>query len=143
MGLKDDLINAKIEGLKIAGAKDEDIDSNVGSAIEVQAELEKEAIAKFLTNVEFKITELKANVILENFAIPSQQGDVLPQVVSMDIPWPGGVPGGATPVPLQGGTNGVLNKPIDVGKAFGGLRSDGYVFIGADPDSQDSFDSRF
>ena len=60
MGLKHDLINAKIEGLKIAGAKDEDIDSNVGSAIEVQAELEKEAIAKFLTNVEFKITELKA-----------------------------------------------------------------------------------
>ena len=58
----------------------------------------------------------------------------------MDIPWPGGVPGGATPVPLQGGTNGVLNKPIDVGKAFGGLRSDGYVFIGADPDSQDLFD---
>lgn len=140
MGLKDDLIQAKVEGFKIQGKSEDEIDTSVGSAIEVISELEKEAIVNFLTNVEFKITELNANVILEDFSIPPQPADVLPQVMSVDIPYPAGVPAAAIPIPLQGGLNGVLLQSININKSFGGLDSSGYVFIGDDPYAQDNFD---
>ena len=73
-----------------------------------------------------------------------QQGDVLPSVVANSgfgtfvpmTPALGGIPVLST---IQNGTNGVLNKAIDINKDFGGLRSTGYVHIGQDPDSQDSF----
>ena len=81
-----------------------------------------------------------ANVVLEDFSIPPQPGDVLPQVMSIDTPYPGGSPAATIPIPLQGGNNGVLNKPIDISKDTGGLDATGYVFIGEDPDTQDSFD---
>tara|TARA_R110000765_G_scaffold384538_1_gene476238 strand:- start:49 stop:543 length:495 start_codon:yes stop_codon:yes gene_type:complete len=140
MGLKDDLIKAKVECFKIMGKSEDEIDSSVGSALEVEANLMTEAIVNFLTNVEFKITQLKANVVLETFAIPPQRGDVLPSVTSTDIPYPAGVPAAAVPIPLNNGTNGVLTKTIDITKEFGNLESTGYVFIGEDPDSQDDFD---
>tara|TARA_R110002051_G_C8397321_1_gene447889 strand:+ start:29 stop:523 length:495 start_codon:yes stop_codon:yes gene_type:complete len=140
MGLKDDLIKAKVECFKIMGKSEDEIDSSVGSALEVEANLMTEAIVNFLTNVEFKITQLKANVVLETFAIPPQRGDVLPSVTSTDIPYPAGVPAAAVPVPLNNGTNGVVTKTIDITKEIGNLESTGYVFIGEDPDSQDDFD---
>ena len=142
MGLKDDLIKAKVECFKIMGKSEDEINSSVGSALEVEANLMTEAIVNFLTNVEFKITQLKANVVLEDFSIPPQQADVLPTVQSIDIPYPAGVPAAAVPVPLNPSSlrNGVLTKTIDVGKDAGGLESTGYVYIGEDPDSQDDFD---
>jgi len=142
MGLKDDLIEAKTQALLIQGVDPDNIDTSVGTAIEVEANLMTEAIVNFLTNVEFKITQLKANVVLEDFSIPPQQADVLPTVQSIDIPYPAGVPAAAVPVPLNPSSlrNGVLTKTIDVGKDAGGLESTGYVYIGEDPDSQDDFD---
>ena len=140
MGLKDDLIKAKVESLKLQGIEEKNINTAPSSPIAVEANLIKEAVVNFLTKCEFRVTQLKANVVLEDFSIPPQQGDVLPQVMSIDIPYPAGAPAAAVPVPLQGGTNGVLTKNINIGKDFGGLESTGYVYIGADPDSQDAFD---
>jgi hypothetical protein len=143
MGLKDDLINAKVEAFKVQGKSEDDIDSSLGSAIELQSELEKEAIVNFLTECEFRVTQLNANIVLEDFQIPPQQADVLPQVmVSPGIPTVGSPTAQSTTAPgiLQGGNNGVLTKAIDVSKNAGGLDSTGYVFIGSDPDSQGRFD---
>jgi hypothetical protein len=143
MGLKDDLIEAKAQSALAAGANHNDIDTSAGSAIEVESELIKEAIVDFLTKCEFRITQLNANVVLEDFNIPSQQADILPTVVSTDIPYPGGAPSPPVNVPLTGGRNGVITKTIDVNKAGGTtgiLDSTGYVYIGGDPDSQDGFD---
>jgi len=140
MGLKDDLIEAKVQSALAAGADPNDINTSVGSAIEVEADLTKEAIVNFLTKAEFRITQLAANVVLEDFNIPPQQADILPTVTSTDIPYPAGVPAAALPVPLNGGKNGVLTKSLNVAKDVGGLDSTGYVYIGGDPDSQDGFD---
>ena len=142
MGLKDDLIEAKVQALLLQGVDPNNIDTSNGTAIEVEANLMTEAIVNFLTNVEFKITQLKANVVLEDFKIPQQRGDILPTVQSIDIPYPAGVPAAAVPVPLNPSSlqNGVLTHAFDIDKDFGNLESTGYVFIGEDPDSQGRFD---
>ena len=142
MGLKQDLIDAKIEGLKTSGANDEAI-SQAQDVVEPQAQAEVDAIVNFLTKCQFRITELNANVILEDFSIPPQQADVLPTVQ-----FQGGNAGGPLTALLSpnSGKNGVLTKRIDVNKtsrAFntGILQSTGYAFIGRDPDSQNRFDT--
>jgi len=143
MGLKQDLIDAKKQSALAAGANPNDIDTSTGSAIEVEAELTKEAIVNFLLKCQFRITQLSAPVVLEDFNIGPQQGDVLPTVTSTDIPFPGGVGGAPVQFPLNGGRNGVITKTIDVNKAGGTtgvLDSTGYVYIGGDPYSQDEFD---
>jgi hypothetical protein len=149
MGLKQDIINAKVEGLKAAikeaegeNITEEDIDVSNGSAIEVESELMSKAIVKFLTAVELTVTQLKANVVLEDFKIPPQSADIQPSVmVSTGVPIANGFGPGATtaPGPLQGGRNGVLTKKINISKYTGGLDSTGYVYIGDDPDSQNTF----
>ena len=143
MGLKQDLIDAKEQSALAAGANPNDIDTSAGSAIEVEAELTKEAIVNFLLKCQFRITQLSAPVVLEDFNIGPQQGDVLPTVTSTDIPFPGGVGGAPVQLPLNGGRSGVITKTIDVNKAGGTtgvLDSTGYVYIGGDPYSQDEFD---
>ena len=74
MGLKQDLMDAKIEALKLSGATDDTISEaqSAGSPLEVQSEMEKEAIAKFLTEAEFRITKLTAPVVVEKYKIPDQ-----------------------------------------------------------------------
>ena len=131
MGLKQDLLDAKVEALKLAGAP-EPIPTE---ALKLQIELETEALVKFLTSCQFRITGLAAPVVLEDFTIPPQQGDVLPSVQAL-----GANGGGPVTTNVTNGTNGVLTKAIDVGKDVGGLESTGYVYIGEDPDSQDGFD---
>ncbi len=141
MGLKQDIIDAKIEGLKTAGVPEEFITKaqEPGSSVDVEAELIKESIVNFLTQCEFRITQLNAPVVLEDFKIPPQQGDVLPTVTTTGI----GNLGVPVPSNVVNGVNGVLTKNIDVNKSIGNtgiLESTGYVFIGEDPDSQDGFD---
>ena len=141
MGLKTDLIDAKKEGLRQSGANEEAI-QQAEQALDIQCQLEEDAIVNFLTQCKFRVTNLAANVVLEDFQIPEQQGDIQPQVTSTDIPFPGGVGGAPIQTPLNGGRNGVLTKPINVSKAGGGtglLQSTGYVYIGEDPDSQQDF----
>ena len=150
MGLKQDLIDAKVESAKAAGELfvENQLDTSVGSQIEIEAELMKEAIVNFLTKCEFRITQLNAPVVLEDLRLPPQQGDVLPSVsVSSGLqtfvpmsPALGGIPVQSM---IAGGTNGVLTKNIDVNKSGGDtgiLESTGYVYIGGDPNSQDEFD---
>ena len=150
MGLKQDLIDAKVESAKAGGELfvEDQLDTSVGSQIETEAELMKEAIVNFLTKCEFRITQLNAPVVLEDLRLPPQQGDVLPSVsVSSGLqtfvpmsPALGGIPVQSM---IAGGTNGVLTKNIDVNKSGGDtgiLESTGYVYIGGDPNSQDEFD---
>tara|TARA_R100000008_G_scaffold85319_1_gene74916 strand:+ start:828 stop:1343 length:516 start_codon:yes stop_codon:yes gene_type:complete len=147
MGLKQDLIDAKVKAVEESGLNIE-LDTKNGSMIEREAEYTKEAIANFLTQCEFRITQLNAPVILENFKIPEQVGDVLDSVISE-------IPAGAittigspstqtTQAPvnakISSGEKGVQTHAIDISKDNGGLRSNGYVHIGQDPDSQDAFD---
>ena len=69
-GLKENLITAAIESAKISGVKEEDIDTTKGSPIDIQAQLTVDAIVNFLTQCEFTITQLKANVIIEDLKTP-------------------------------------------------------------------------
>ena len=137
MGLKQDLIDAKIEGLKLSGANDEAV-QQAQDALDTQCELEVEAIVNFLTKCQFRITGLAANVVLEDFKIPPQQGNVLPSVQAV-----GANAGGPVTTTVTNGTDGVITKKVDVDKTGGVtglLQSTGYAFIGGDPDSQDGFD---
>ena len=81
MGLKQDLIDAKLAALKIdakiAGATEEEISNIVPSeSIEEEVELTAEAIIRFLTDADFKITQLKAPIILEDFKIPANSTEI-------------------------------------------------------------------
>ena len=78
MGLKEDLINAKIESLKLLTNSST---IEMTDSIEIEAELTKEAIVKFLENAEFRITEFAAPVIIEDFKIPEQIVSVEPDTL--------------------------------------------------------------
>jgi hypothetical protein len=157
MGLKADLINAKLEGLKAAGANLDQVNSGPGSAIEVEAELTKEAIVKFITGANFTITQLKAPVVVESLKTPEQPvnieletllGEYQPVLKALKkIGDPLGLGGlidslegqieqAVTPL-LEGGAK---LAGLDLGKDSGGLEAAGYVYIGEDPDSQGGFD---
>ena len=156
MGLKTDLIDAKIEGLRLSGATDEAI-LQAQDAIETQCQLEEDAIVNFLTECEFRITQLNAPVIVEKFKIPEQlvnveletllgeYGPILKTLKKIGDPLglgatidalEGEIEKAVTPL-LQGGS---ILPPLDLGKDDGGLESTGYVFIGNPPDSEDDFD---
>ena len=72
MGLKQDLIDAKVNALKESLQESIEMDTGPGSLIEREAEYTKEAIVKFLTEAEFTITQLKAPVIIEELKTPDQ-----------------------------------------------------------------------
>ena len=167
MGLKQDLIDAKTKALDESLQESIDHDTSVGSLIEREAEYTKEAIVNFLTQVDFTITQLKAPVIIEDLKTPDQGinikletllGDKAP--ILKTLKQVGGVIPGASSVVeklvdeleasirqavqplLEGGANlpGLnLSKDGQQGKE-GGLISQGYVYIGEDPESQESFD---
>ena len=149
MGLTDDLIEAKVQASIAAGATEEEaraLAADDKSPMSIEAGLIKEAIVNFLTECEWKITKLNAPVVLETFKIPPQQGDILPSVVpnaGQAVMVAGTAGATSSPGSLGGGTNGVLNKTVDVekdGGKTGILNSTGYVHIGGDPDSQNAFD---
>ena len=139
MGLKQDLIDAKVKAARDTGIVTP-LDTKPGSFIEREAHYTMEAIAKILLDAEFRITQFNAPVILEDFKIPPQQGDVLPIVQSFHIDSYTGLPVRSRVIV---GEQGVLTKQVEVDK-FGGktgnLTATGYSFIGKDPDSQDGFD---
>jgi len=166
MGLKQDLIDAKVKAAKESGS-DVELPTGNGSFIEREAEYVKEAIANFLTECQFRITQLNAPIILENFTIPEQQVDVKSNTLNQDkqptfttIRQLGSLIPGAAPavnalvdsVEIQTMSTvenirreGALLPGIDISKDnrsgnSGGLISDGYVYIGEDPESQESFD---
>ena len=161
MGLKQDLINAKVKAAKDIGLE-EPLDISDGSFIERDAEYTKEAIVKFLTDVEFRITRLNAPVVVEDLKTPDLSVNVELQTLLGDkapilktLKQVGGlIPGAGSVVnklidqlenaikqavqPLLEG--GSTLPGIDIKKDDGGLESTGYVYIGEDPDSQGGFD---
>ena len=139
MGLKDDLIQAKVDGMAAGGVNPLDIDISKGSPIEVECEVTKEAILNFLNNADFRVTDLKAPVVLQSFNHPAK---VLKKIAGL-------VGAGslldATESQMKKATSpvaegGVTQAPpnLDVNS---GLDAHGYMFVGDDdPGSSDSFD---
>ena len=144
MGLRQDLIDAEVEAAKIAGS---DITEPTPAMIK-KAELVTAAIVKFLVQSRFTITDLKAPVILEDFKIPSQAGDVLTsvttEIMAGGITTVGSPSSQKTTAPVtakvKDGEGGVSTKPMNINKGIGKLEATGYVYIGEDPDTQNAFD---
>ena len=156
MGLKQDLIDAKIKAARESGMT-EPLDTGRGSFIERDAHYTAEAVVNALTKADFTITQLKAPVVVEDLKTPDQPvnieletllGEYQPVLKLLKkLGDPLGL-GGAiddleaelekaiTPL-LEGGAK---LAGLELGKDDGALESTGYVFIGPDPDTQDSFD---
>ena len=156
MGLKDDLIAAKEKAARDTGIT-KPLDTSDGSFIEREAEYTKEAIVRFLTEAEFRITRLNAPVVVEKFKIPEQlvnveldtmlgeYGPLLKTLRKIGDPLglgalidslEGEIEKAVTPL-LEGGS---ILPSIDVGKDDGGLESTGFVYIGEPPDTDEDFD---
>ena len=71
MGLKQDLIDAKVKALKDVGVE-ENVDIRPGSYIERDAEYTAQVIAEFISSVPFTITQLKAPVVVEKLKTSEQ-----------------------------------------------------------------------
>ena len=159
MGLKQDLIDAKLEALKASGA-------NVVQTkqLELQCELERDAIVSFLTKVEFRVTQLKCPVVVEDFKTDDQEVNIEPQTLLGDkapiidaiqkVPVVGqtlangdkskGIPGlldlfkRAVKPLLKGGST---LPGLNLNKSDGTIVSNGYAFIGDDPITKNSFNT--
>jgi len=161
MGLKADLLDAITKAAVETGMPPPD--TSDGTFAERLAYHQTEAIAKFLTEADFTITQLKAPVVLEkiktpdlpiNLELETLLGDKAPILKTLKsvggmIPGAGSVVNklidqleGAIKQAVQPLLIGAGKVPgINLGKDNGALESTGYVFIGEDPDSTDSFDT--
>ena len=159
MGLKQDLIDAKVKALQEQYSDESvEVDTSVGSYIERDAHYTSRAIIKALREANFTITQLKAPVVVEELITPSlpvnvkldtllgEYQPVLKMLRKIGGPIPGidrlikrlerEIEKAITPL-LEGGAD---LAGIDITKQTGGLQSTGYAYIGGDPDSQGSFD---
>jgi len=158
MGLKDDLIEAKLEMIKASGGNPDEVDTGTGSPIDIECELTTNAIATFLTEADFTITQLRAPVTVESLKTPDQLvnveletllgpyqpvlkilkqiGVAVPAIESIIDKLESEIEKVIKPL-LEGGAK---LAGLDLGKDNGALESIGYVYIGEDPDSIDSFD---
>ena len=161
MGLKQDLIDAKVRALKESTPGAPEPDTRPGTYIERDAEYTAQAISEFISSIPFTITQLKAPVVVEklktsdqpiNINLETLLGEyqpILKTLKKMGDPLglgalidslEGEIEKAIIPL-LEGG--GVL-PGLDIGKddsssEQGGLDAVGYVYIGEDPDSQDEF----
>tara|TARA_R100001129_G_scaffold180834_1_gene159350 strand:+ start:174 stop:716 length:543 start_codon:yes stop_codon:yes gene_type:complete len=156
MGLKQDLIDAKVKALKDVGVE-ENVDIRPGSYIEREAEYTKDAIVKFLTEANFRITQFNAPLVVEKFNIPEQLlnvelqtllGEYQPVLKTLKkLADPLGLGSLIDDLeeeiqtavqPLLKG--GVIAPALDLKVDDGGLDSTGFTFIGTPPESEDDFD---
>tara|TARA_Y100000592_G_scaffold63772_1_gene99428 strand:- start:11732 stop:12265 length:534 start_codon:yes stop_codon:yes gene_type:complete len=152
MGLKQDLIDAKKEGLKLAGASDDAI-KKAEETLEPQAQLEVDAIVNFLTKAKFRVTQFNAPVILEDFKIPEQGVNIELQTLLGDkapiLDTIKKIPGAAALVaPLEDALRKAIKPlleggsklpPLELNKDSTGLNASGYTFVGTDPQTQSEF----
>ena len=155
MGLKQSIIEAKEQAYADVGAPPPD--TSDGSFVEREAQYIAEAIVETLSEADLTITKLKAPVVIERFKTPDQP-------VSIELETLLGEYGPVLELLHKIGDPLGLNKLIDeletkieravtpllergakltgldLGKDDGGLEAHGYVFIGEDPDTQESFD---
>jgi len=156
MGLKADLLDAILQASADAGFP-EPPDLSNGTYPERLAHYQTEAIVNFLTQAEFRITQLNAPVVVDKLKTPDQPvnieletmlgeyGPILKTLKQIGGPLglgelidslEGEIEKAVTPL-LEGGAK---LTGLDLGKDEGGLESTGYVFIGEEPDSRDEFD---
>ena len=143
MGLKADLLDAKIKAADDVGLPPPDVSE--GSYAEREAHYSSRAIINAMRDANFTITQLKAPVIVEELRTPEQPvnieletllGEYQPVLKLLKkIGSPLGL-GDIIDI-LEGGAK---LAGLDINKDAGGLQSTGYVYIGEDPDSQGSFD---
>ena len=161
MGLKQDIIDAKVKAAKESGIETP-LDTSPGSIIEREAEYVTEAIINFLSNANLTITQLKAPIVVEDLKTPPIPVDVNMETLLGDkapilktlkqignkIPGAGSIVDqlvdqveAAIKKAVQPLLKGGAKVPgLDLGKDAGGLQSTGYVYIGEDPNSQAGFD---
>tara|TARA_R100000664_G_C2747840_1_gene135302 strand:- start:1192 stop:1743 length:552 start_codon:yes stop_codon:yes gene_type:complete len=159
MGLTEDLLKAKLIPLIEDGASKESIEKaeKIDSPLYKQAKAESDAIVNYLMKSNFTITQLKAPIVLENFRIPDQSVNVkLETLLGEYGPLLNTLRKIADPLG-QGSLINALEKEIekavkplteggstlpgpDINKDDGGLEANGFVFIGEDPETQNSFD---
>tara|TARA_R100000231_G_scaffold86040_1_gene65276 strand:+ start:385 stop:918 length:534 start_codon:yes stop_codon:yes gene_type:complete len=151
MGLKQDLLDAKLKGLELSGASKEVIEEAraATSPLSQQIDLEVKAIKDFLINCRFRVTALNAPVVLEDFNIPPQNGQIesTVQIAAGQAITTTAGPGSTTsPGILQNTADGAggpqspdIKTDIINVDTNSGLQSTGYAFIGSDPFSQENF----
>ena len=156
MGLKQKLIDAKVQALQESLQESVEIDTSNGSIIERDAHYMSRAIIETISEANFTITQLKAPVVVEELRTPEQPvnieletllgeyGPLLKTLKKIGDPLglgglidtlEGEIEKAITPL-LEGGAK---LAGLDINKDAGGLQSTGYVYIGEDPNSQDSF----
>tara|TARA_R100001015_G_scaffold15790_1_gene7711 strand:- start:467 stop:1018 length:552 start_codon:yes stop_codon:yes gene_type:complete len=159
MGLKQDLIDAKVKAIQDSYDEESvEVDISAGSYIEREAHHTSRAIIKALREANFTITQLKAPVVVEELKVPEQPVNIELETLLgeyqpvLKLLKQLGNPVGLGPaidrleseiekavIPLLEG--GAKMAGIDINKTDGGaLQSTGYVFIGEDPDTQNQFD---
>ena len=132
MGLRQDIINAKIESQKISaklfeGENVQPYDPEVTPEIEIEATLLRDAIVKFITSNTWTIAEMKASLEVEDIKTTGPLGVTTPPGVGVQVgptvTWKLIVNGPVDAVP-QSGLNPVFTN-LQPGPKFNPL---GYVF---------------
>ena len=158
MGLRQKLIDAKVNALQESLQKSIELDTSKGSQIYLEAEYTARAILETLSEANLTITQLKAPVIIETLKTPDQLvnveletllgpyqpvlkilkqiGVAVPAIESIIDKLESEIEKAIKPL-LEGGAK---LSGLELGKDSGGLESIGYVYIGEDPDSVDGFD---
>jgi hypothetical protein len=123
----------------IGGSSTEPLNETQQQAVNQISEDIADGIEQFLMDQTFEITEMVCDTELESLRSTSTlSGDILPQVTSTDVPFPGGVGGVPITIPLNGGLGGVkipaLKLNIDGGQG-GNLVAKGNASINASSDT--------
>jgi|TARA_B100000287_G_C20350283_1_gene669498 hypothetical protein len=157
MGLRTDIIEAKKKAAVESGGTPLQVNVGDKSYIDLEAKYIEEAIINFLSNSNFRITQLKAPIVLEDLKTPdigvnvkldTLLGEYQPILKTLKkIADPLGLGGAIDSLageiekavkPLLEG--GATVPGLDMKKDDGALQATGYVYIGEDPDSQGGFD---
>jgi hypothetical protein len=156
MGLRQKLIDAKVDALQESLQESIELDTSENSAIYLEADYTARAILETLSEANLTITKFRAPVVVESLKTPDQvvnikletllgdKAPILKALRKLPIPAIGEIVDkleseiekAIRPL-LQGGA---ALAGLDLGKDNGGLDCVGYVVIGEDPDSVENFD---
>jgi len=156
MGLRQKLIDAKVDALQESTQEPVVVDTGPNSYIYLEADKTARAILETLCEANLTITQFRAPVVVESLKTPDQvvnikletllgdKAPILKALRKLPIPAIGEIVDkleseiekAIRPL-LQGGA---ALAGLDLGKDNGGLDCVGYVVIGEDPDSVENFD---
>jgi len=156
MGLRQKLIDAKVDALQESLQESIELDTSENSAIYLEADYTARAILETLSEANLTITKFRAPVVVESLKTPDQVVNIkletllgdkapilkalrklsIPAIVEIVDKLESEIEKAIRPL-LQGGA---ALAGLDLGKDNGGLDCVGYVVIGEDPDSVENFD---